>query len=134
MRVEYSFLCDYAQDHAGKLTAIGIGIDQMAVGALPWTHPLMYLVAQVKYSAAEAGTKALAVRIVDADGANVVPPIDGEIDFASPLGTPQGAIKLVLQFNNVVFNRLGDYEVQLALGGQEIAALPIAVQAAGATA
>ena len=38
MQVEYAFLCDAATESAGKLNALGIGIDRLLVQQLPQQH------------------------------------------------------------------------------------------------
>ena len=128
MDVQFAFLCDFAEDDAsGKLHALGIGIDQITANAVPAVHPLLTIVASLGYTGAEAGTKPIAVRVVDADGAHITPPIDAEIALGEPSGGTRGRARLVFNLSGLQFAAYGDYEVQVALAGVSVATLPIRV-------
>lgn len=127
MQVDFAFLCDAAQDSGGKLHALGVGIDRILAPQLPTVHPMLMVVVQVRYSVAEAGTKPLAIRVVDADGDDLIPPIDQEIQFPDPKGSPTGTARLVLQLGGLRFERYGDYAIHIAVSGTDIASLPLAV-------
>ncbi len=129
MKVDYAFLCDAAQDSGGKLHALGIGIDRIVASEVPVTHPMLAVVAQLRYTAVESGRKALAIRVLDADGGAVIPQIDGEIEFGEPSGAPTGMARLVLQVGGLRFERYGAYAIQVAVAGTEIASLPLEVVA-----
>lgn len=129
MNVEFAFLCDSAQEGGGKIHALGIGVDTILAMGLPATHPMLTVVAQLRYSVAEAGTKALAIRAVDADGGNIVTPIDRQLEFPVPPAGPTNSARLIIALNSVRFERYGDYAVHIAIGGTEIASLPLNVVA-----
>ena len=128
MRTNYAFLCDAASQGAeGKVNALGIGISQLRAQQVPVQRPVIVLVAQIGFDAAEAGAKALAIRVIDADGGNIIPPVDGQIEFTAPEGALSPVAQVVLELNMVTFPRFGVYSVELALDGQSIASLPIEV-------
>ena len=126
MDLDFAFLADYASESGGKLNALGVGIDSLHAVTLPATHPVMTLAARIRYSSAEAGDKQLSVRIVDADGANVIPPIDRSLSLGIPEGLT-GTAQIVIQLHGVRFEAFGRYAVQLAVGGQSIADLDLSV-------
>lgn len=127
MNVEFAFLCDSAQESGGKIHALGIGVDSILAQSVPATHPMLTVVTQLRYSVAEAGSKALAIRAVDADGQNIVNPIDRQIEFPAPPRRPTNTARLIIALTAVRFASYGDYSVHVALNGSEIARLPLTV-------
>ena len=127
MNVEFAFLCDSAEESGGKIHALGIGFDSILASSVPAVHPLLTVVAQLRYSVAEAGSKALAIRAVDADGQNIVNPIDRDIEFPMPPRHPTNTARLIIALNAVQFSSYGDYSVHVAINGSEIARLPLTV-------
>lgn len=134
MEVDFSFLCDYA-DNPGKLYALGIGIDTIYTAAVPTVHPVMYAVARLRFSGVEAGDKPIGVRLLDADGNNLVPPIDANVTVESP---PQGhterTLTIALALHGVRFERYGLYAVVWMLQGNEIKRIPFRVSTPPTTA
>lgn len=127
MNVEFAFLCDSAQESGGKVHALGIGFDSIRAQTVPATHPMLTVVAQLRYSVAEAGTKDLAIRAVDADGQNIVNPIDRQIEFPAPPRRPTNTARLIIALTAVRFAAYGDYSVHVAINGSEVARLPLTV-------
>lgn len=127
MNLEFAFLCDTAQESGGKIHALGIGFDTIGTQQVPVVHPMLTVVAQVRYTMAEAGQKSLAIRLIDADGRNVVNPIDGTIAFPDPSGRPASIARLIIALGGVNFTSFGDYAVHIAINGTEIASLPLSV-------
>jgi hypothetical protein len=129
VNVEFAFLCDSAQESGGKVHALGIGFDSILAQSVPATHPMLTVVAQLRYSVAEAGAKALAIRAVDADGQNIVSPIDRQIEFPEPPRRPTNTARLIIALTGVRFTSYGDYSVHVAINGSEVARLPLTVVA-----
>lgn len=127
--LDFAFLCDSAQESGGKIHALGIGFDTILAPNVPATHPLLTVVAQLRYSITEAGAKSLAIRAVDADGQNIVEPIDRTIEFPTPPRRPTNTARLIIALTAVRFASYGDYSVHIAINGSEIARLPLTVAA-----
>lgn len=127
MDVDFAFLADSAQEGGGKLHALGIGIDTLVAPEVPVTRAALAAVVQVRYSVAEVGTKTLAIRVVDADGGNVIPPIDSQVNLIEPQGTPVATARVIVALNGLTFARYGDYAIHIALDGHDIASLRLAV-------
>ncbi len=127
MNVEFAFLCDSAQESGGKIHALGIGLESIAAPRVPAMLPTVTVVTQLRYSIAEAGPKALAIRAVNADGQNIVDPIDREIEFPMPPRRTTNIGRLIIALTSVRFEVYGDYSVHVALNGSEIARLPLSV-------
>lgn len=128
MNLDFAFLCDSAQESGGKVHALGIGIDTINAAQVPVTHPLLTVVVQLRYSVAEAGDKSLAVRLIDADGREVVNAVGGTIAFPTPEGARTNTARLIVAFGGVNFAAYGDYAVHVAINGAEVADLPVAVR------
>lgn len=128
MNLDFAFLCDSAQESGGKVHALGIGIDTINAAGVPVTHPLLTVVVQLRYSVAEAGDKSLAVRLIDADGRDVVNAVGGTISFPTPEGARTNTARLIVAFGGVNFAAYGDYAVHVAINGTEVADLPVAVR------
>ena len=127
MDVDFAFLADTAQEGGGKLHALGIGIDTLFATDVPVAMAAIAAVTQVRYSVAEVGTKTLAIRVVDADGGNVIPPIDSEVAFAVPPGSTVATARLIVALNGLTFPRYGDYAIHVAIDGHDVASLRLAV-------
>ena len=128
MEVNFAFLCDYADQSGGKISAIGVGFDTIYAGNVPFRHPLFFSVISIKFSATEAGPKRVGMHLIDADGNNVVPPLDTPINVGSP---PPGLLyrnqQITLAMRGVSFPRYGDYTISWLVGGQEIKVVPFKV-------
>lgn len=128
MRPNYAFLCDYAQQEpGGKINALGIGWANLTVTELPATHSQMTLVASLSGSKAEAGTKKVEVHCIDADGANVIPTLEADVDFQVQEPALEGNLNLVFNLQNLQFEKYGQYAFHLLVQGNEIARVPFSV-------
>ena len=127
MHIDYAFIADYAQDAGGKVSALGIGWTDLFAATVPVQHPLMTYVASMSFAVSEAGTKNVELRMLDADGGDVVPPLTAEMEFAPLPNTLGGRVHIILNFNGVVFPRFGQYAISLVVQGNEVAHTPFAV-------
>jgi hypothetical protein len=121
---EFAFLCDFAEQDR-KLHAVGIGWETIQASNLPHRQPNMGIVARLRGSVAEAGTKDVAVRLIDADGEDVIPAINQKLKF-EPRGI-EGHVNLVVQLTNVSFKSHGSYAVYVTVGGEQKARLSFSV-------
>ena len=130
MIVDYAFLCDYAETGA-KLHAMGIGIDAIMTKEVPVKHPLFFIVIQLRASVAEVGTKNLTLRIIDADGKDVIPEASVTLNVPRPqAGSMDSVARVAMRLNDVTFPRFSEYAVHLLIQGQELVRLPLRVSAA----
>jgi hypothetical protein len=126
MDCDFAFLCDFAEQDR-KLHAVGIGWETIQVRELPHRQPNMGVVARLRGSIAESGTKDVAVRLINADGEDVIPAINQELRF-EPKGR-EGTVNLVVQLTNVQFKTHGSYAVYVTVGGEQKARLAFSVAA-----
>jgi hypothetical protein len=121
---EFAFLCDFAEQDR-KLHAVGIGWETIQAPNLPHRQPNMGIVARLRGSVAEAGTKDVSVRLIDADGRDVIPAIHQQLKF-EPRGM-EGHVNLVVQLTNVQFQSYGAYAAYVTVGGEQKSRLSFTV-------
>jgi hypothetical protein len=120
MECEFAFLCDFAEQDR-KLHAVGIGWETIQAPNLPHRQPNMGIVARLRGSVAEAGMKDVSVRLIDADGEDVITAIHQQLNF-DPRGL-EGHVNLVVQLTNVQFKSHGGYAAYVTVGGEQKARL-----------
>jgi len=128
LEVNFAFLCDYADQSGGKISAIGAGFDTIYAGNVPARHPLFFSVISIKFSTTEVGPKRVGMHLIDEDGNNIVPPLDTTINVGPPApGFLYRNQQIALAMHGVTFPRYGDYAVSWLVGGQEIKTVPLRV-------
>ena len=127
MDCQFAFLCDYGQESGGKLHALGVGWDTIYAGTLPARHPMMCFIARLSGTIVEAGTKELGIRIIDADGLDIVPPISQAIPFEVKPPQLSGNINVVINLGGLLLPKYGPYALHLTVQGQDIKTVPFRV-------
>ena len=122
MECKFAFICDYAERDR-KLHAIGIGWNALYAQTLPTMHPMMCFVAVVRGTIAEVGTKSVSVRLIDADGEDVIPPLQHQVSFEVKAPLLEGDIQLVMNLVNLQFKKYGPYAIHLVVQGHEMASV-----------
>lgn len=128
MECEFAFLCDFVEQDR-KIHALGIGWETIQAHSLPHRQAFMGIVARFRGSIAEAGQKHFSVRLIDADGRDVIAPIQKQVNFEPP--GAEGFVNLAVQLSNVQFKEYGSYAAYVVLGGEQKAHLPFKVQESG---
>ncbi len=126
MDIDFAFICDYA-DVSGKINALGIGFDTIYAREVPVRPRTFYLVAQLRMSVAEAGGKEVEFHLIDADGADVIPPLKKKVEIPTPAGAFETKGRLAMAFNNIEFPRYGVYSLHLVIQGSEMVRIPLRV-------
>ncbi len=121
MRCNYSFLCDFAQDTGGKIGALGIGWGEMNVASVPVIHQQMGFVASLEGTIAEAGMKKIELSLIDADGSEIIPKLEADMEFIVNEPALEGRLNLIFMLNQIQFPKFGQYAFHLVVQGNEIA-------------
>ena len=121
MRCDYAFICDFAQDSGGKVSAIGIGWETIFAPSVPVIHPQMSFVASLTGTIAEAGIKNVEFRLINADGGDVLPPMKMDLELVVQEPALEGRMNLVVNLNNIEFTKFGKYAMHLVVQGNEMA-------------
>lgn len=125
MRTELFVACDFAADYAGKLTLVGV-FDSLGAPQVPVVHPQLCVAAKLRFDDTEAGPKQVRFTLTDADGRDILQPI--EMQIVAPAATPDTAtsvVNLVINIGHIRFERLGEYALDLFLDGIQIASTPL---------
>ena len=94
--MEFAFLSDFAEESAGSCTPSGIGVDTIHAAEVPARHPQLTMVAQIRYSVAEAGTHRLEVSGYDADGNEIIDRIQGDMPLPPVTGGTSGTARVLV--------------------------------------
>jgi len=124
--VDFAFICDYAEA-TGKINALGIGFDTIFAPNVPAKHPSFFLVVQLRASTVEAGDKQLKISLIDEDGQNVIPDINGKFSVPKPREGLESKARLAVNFGNVEFPKYGSYSVHAVIDGHEMVSIPLKV-------
>ena len=128
MEVEFLILADSVQAVNGKLYMLGGGWTTLHASTIPTTHPLgIALGCRVPWLETNQVHR-LEIKMMDADGAPVIPPIQAELEMGRPPGLRGADQTAVMAVNAAVqFTKTGRYEVQVAVEGQVAKAVPFDV-------
>ncbi len=118
MRVDLALLADYAEvtQRGGKLIVCGI-FDRISLIDLEAVHPHMALALKLVCEPGEAGAHQLSVRLVDPDGADVVTPMDGQVEVKGE-GAGESSVNLILDLNLVKFGSHGPHSFDIFIDGE----------------
>lgn len=126
MDVDFAFFCDYADISGPKITARGIGFDEIYAPSVPWTAPEFWYVAQLSAGVDEVGEKDLHIELIGADG-NVVAEVGGTFTVRLPAPGENTKARIAVAFNDVSFPRYGDYSLHFVADGHELRATSLVV-------
>ncbi len=132
MQVNLAVLCDAANvSREGKLNILG-EFDSIHASSFPLTYPTMVLVVRLEAHPTEVGDHRRKLQHLDADGRNVVPPLEGEFATGEGpfLGVPVRTAPIILQMHGVRFDRPGHYSFELLVDGHHLRSLPLQFVAA----
>ena len=127
MHVNLAVLCDAANvSREGKLNILG-EFDSIHASSFPLVYPTMVLVVRLEAHPTERGEHRLKLQLIDADGGDVVPPLEGEFTTGSPPfpGVPVRTAPIILQMHGVRFDRPGHYAFELLVDGHHLRSLPL---------
>jgi hypothetical protein len=118
MKVDLALLADYAEvtQRGGKLVVCGI-FDRITLGDRDAVHPHMALALRLVCEPGEAQSPHLSVRLVDPDGVDVVPAMDGDVEV-KPEGDGDASANLILDLNLVKFGTAGPHSFDVFIDGE----------------
>lgn len=126
MQVDYSFICDYAEA-TNKVNALGIGFDTIMAQKAPAKHPTFFLVIQMRATVVEAGEKNFEVHIIDDDGREILPALNGKLNIPRPPAGVENTGRVAIRFDNVEFPKFGSYSIHVLIEGHEMVRIPLKV-------
>jgi hypothetical protein len=127
MDVEAFLLCDAATDQQGKLNVLG-AFDSIFAKNAPIVHPACAVAARIRFSKVEQGEHAVRICVVDQDGKEVVPKVDGKVSVGVAPDAGSAVVNLVLNFQRLKLPDYGEYSIDLVIDGEQKASLPFFVR------
>jgi len=126
MKVDYAFICDYAEASA-KVNALGIGFDTIYAPKVPFKHRHFCFVVQLRTSIVEAGQKKIEVHLIDQDGNDVLPVMQGQVAIPKIEGKAESIGRIVMEFGNIELKSYGSHSIRLTVEGVEMVSIPFTV-------
>lgn len=126
MKIEVFAICDAAVDYGGKLSILG-AFDGIFAFNTPVVHPQCAIALRLRVSRAEEGKHQILLNFIDADGHNVMPSVNGNFDVHLPPQRESIAVNLVLNIQQLRFERFDEYAIDLSIDGRQEGSLPLNV-------
>lgn len=127
MNVEIFTLADHAEDYGGKLSILG-SFDNIKTHVLPSVHPHCCIALRLRFQKSEEGNHSVRIVMIDADGKNYGPKMDGNLHVALPHDSDTATSNLVIGMNGFPLTKPGTYHLDLVVDGQLVSRLPLKVQ------
>ena len=127
MDIQVAALCDSAADYQGKLCLLG-AFDTIIAANLPAVHPQCSVAMRMVFRKEEEGRHHVRVNFVDEDGHSIFPPIEAPMDVALPEDFYFATRNLILNLQQLKFEREGLYSIDVALDNGQAASIPLQVR------
>jgi carbon monoxide dehydrogenase subunit G len=124
MNIEAFLLCDAATDQQGKLNVLG-AFDNIFAKQLPAVHPACAIATRVRFDSIEEGPHSVRIQIIDQDGRNIGPKLEGNIAVRLVPNLDSTVTNFVLNIQGLEFKQYGKYRIDLAIDGDIKASLPL---------
>lgn len=124
MEIEIFTLADFAQDNLSKLTIVGT-FDSIQAKQFPIQHPACAIACRLRFAAKETGPHDFKLRLIDAEGKETIKPIEGNINIGAPPNGMFSSINIVINFNQVQFEKAGRYSFELYIDNDWKSGLPL---------
>ena len=124
MEIEIFTLADFAQDNQSKLTIVGT-FDAMQTKNFPHVHPACAIATRLRFSQKETGVHAFKLKLIDTSGKEIIPQIEGNINVSNPANSQYAAINIVINLNQLKFEKEGRYSFELYIDDDWATGLPL---------
>lgn len=130
MEIEIFTLSDFAQDNNSKLTIVGT-FDSIQAKQFPVQHPACTVACRMRFGIKEVGSHDFKLRLIDAAGKEIITPIEGNINIGTPPNGQFASINIVVNFNQLQFEKAGRYSFELYIDGDWKSGLPLFLNQVG---
>jgi hypothetical protein len=127
MTLEVFALCDAATVSGGKLNLLG-AFDSVYAAQEPVVHAFCTIALRVRFTRIEEGDHRIRMNVVDEDGHSIMPNLDGSVSVKFATDDESAVANLLVNIQQLKFEKLGQYSVDLAVDGRHEASLPIFVR------
>jgi hypothetical protein len=119
VEVTLLFCNQAAVEPDGKLSLRGV-MSELYAPAFPARQDRLFLAGFIRWQRADEGNKEFLIHLKDPDGLAIFT-IEGHTDVDSrPETRPPAITQLVLPMENLIFAVAGEYQVEVAVAGQQI--------------
>jgi hypothetical protein len=127
MDIQVATLCDAANDYNGKLCVLGT-FDTIGSRTLPVVHQNCVLALRICFRAVDEGEHDLAIRIIDADGGDVINPLPPvKFDIRLPQDVDFVTRNMIIHFQALQFNKAGTFSLEISVDDDSLVSIPIRV-------
>lgn len=130
METEIFTLADFAQDNQSKLTIVGT-FDSIMATNFPTQHPACSIACRLRFAASEKGDHSFRLRLIDTAGKEIIKPVEGNINIGAPPNGQFASVNIVINFNQLQFEKPGRYSFELYIDDEWKTGLPLLLQQAG---
>jgi hypothetical protein len=127
MDIQVATLCDAANDYNGKLCVLGT-FDTIGSRSLPVVHQNCVLAMRICFRAVDEGEHDLAIRIIDADGEDVINPLPPvKFDIRLPQEVDFVTRNMIIHFQALQFSKAGTFSLEIAVDDDSLVSIPLRV-------
>jgi hypothetical protein len=130
MEIEIFTLADFAQDNNSKLTIVGT-FDSIQAKQFPVQHPACAVACRMRFGIKEVGGHDFRLRLIDTAGKEIIKPIEGNINIGTPPNGQFASVNIVVNFNQLQFEKAGRYSFELYIDDDWKSGLPLFLNQAG---
>lgn len=124
MEIEIFSLADFAQDNQSKLTIVGT-FDSINARQFPVQHSSCSIACRLRFAAKEAGEHTFKLRLINKEGAEIIRPVEGNLQIGKPEDRELITLNIVVNFNQLQFEKPGRYSFELYIDGEWKSGLPL---------
>jgi hypothetical protein len=124
VETSFAFICDSANESGGKINVLGLGWEVIHTAETPYTHPQLYVVAKFQFHTTEVGEKNVELRMIDADGGDILPVVRAQLNVPTPSTGTTTSVNLVMGLNGLKLPTFGQYSAHININGEERVRLP----------
>jgi hypothetical protein len=124
MQVQIAVLCDAATDYGGRLCLLG-AFETLFARQFPVVHPHCALALRLCFFAEDEGEIRLGIRLLNADGHPVTPPIEPRLNVQLGNDVSFMTRNLVLNLQGLSFPKAGEYALQVVANGESMIEVPL---------
>jgi hypothetical protein len=129
MQVEILALCDSANDYQGRLCLLG-AFDIIQARTFPATHSHCAIALRLRFTRIENGSHSVRLHFVNDDGQLILPPLEAQLGVSCSDETGSASTNLVLGVQSLPLEKPGDFAINLAVDGRQVASIPLFVRQA----
>ena len=127
MNIQVAVLCDAATEENGKLSLLG-AFDTIYAPQMPAVHPQCAVALRLTFLAGDEGHRKLGLIFVNADGHNIMPPIEMPVAVDLPDDAHFLTRNFIVNIQQLKFDEAGLYSVDIRFDDQSHSSIPLLIK------